>query len=172
MNPVRKTILAVAFATAVLAGATHAAEVSMAGGAITFETPDSWLPIMQTQGDPEAQVFQVPDPSPTGKASLARVTVTVKQVPDISSFHQFMAEATAKGLALPGYKEAAVPPGPNSNIYTAQENGVQFSYTERYWFKFGHAIQLRCMRPSKSLAGSAWQTEFDKGCDALAAQLK
>lgn len=172
MNFVRKTILTVAFAAVALAGAAHAAEVSMAGGAITFDTPSNWLPIMQTQGDPEAQVFQVPDPSPTGKTSLARVTVTVKQVPDISSFHQFMAEGTAKGLALPGYKESPVPPEPNSNIYTAQENGTEFNYTEHYWFKLGYAIQLRCMRPSKSLAGAAWQAAFDKGCAALAAQLK
>lgn len=48
---------------------------------------------METQGDPEARVFQVPDPSPTGKVSLARVTVTVTRVADISAFHQFMAEA-------------------------------------------------------------------------------
>ncbi len=172
MNFLRKTILAIAFATVILAGGVHAAEVSMAGGSITFDTPNNWLPIMQTQGDPEAQVFQVPDPSPTGKASLARVTVTVKQVADISSFHQFMAEGTAKGLGLPGYTAAEVPPSPNSVVYTAQENGVQFSYTEHYWFKHGYAIQLRCMRPSKSQAGPTWQAGFDKGCAALAAQLK
>ncbi|MEO6798603.1 MAG: hypothetical protein ABI178_01500 [Rhodanobacter sp.] len=172
MNLIRKTLVTVAFATAMVAGGAHAAAVSMADGAITFNTPESWLSIMQTQGDPEAQVFQVPDPSPTGKTSLARVTVTVKRVPDISSFHQFMAEATAKGLVLPGYKAAAVPPDPNSNVYTAQENGIQFSYTEHYWFKLGYAIQLRCVRPSKSLAGPAWEAGFDKGCVALAAQLK
>ena len=172
MNFLRKTLVTVAFAAVILTGAAHAAEVSMASGAITFDTPNNWLPIMQTQGDPEAQVFQVPDPSPTGKASLARVTVTVKQVPDISSFHQFMAEATAKGLGLPGYQPAEVPPSPNTNVYTAQENGVQFSYTEHYFFKHGYAIQLRCMRPSKSQAGPAWQSGFDKGCATLATQLK
>jgi len=172
MKPTLKTTLATALVTLVLAGSAQAAEVSMAGGNVTFDTPTGWMPIMQTEGDPEAQVFQVPDPSPTGKSSLARVTVTVTQVPDISSFHQFMAQATAKALGLPGYQQDKVPPLPNSNLYTAQENGTQFSYTERYWFKHGYAIQLRCMRPSKSQAGSAWQASFDKGCEALAEQLK
>ena len=172
MNFLCKITLALALVIATLAGAAHAGEVSMASGAITFDTPNNWLPIMQTQGDPEAQVFQVPDPSPTGKASLARVTVTVKRVADISSFHQFMAEATAKGLGLPGYKAAEVPPSPNSNVYTAQEIGVQFNYTEHYFFKHGYAIQLRCIRPSTSMAGPAWQAGFDKGCASLAAQLK
>ena len=104
------TLIAMTLATTLLlAGTVRAGDVSMADGNVTFHTPDSWLTIMQTEGDPEAQVFQVPDPSPTGKTSLARITVTVKQVQDISSFHQFMAEADAKAMALPGYKVAPAP---------------------------------------------------------------
>lgn len=155
-----------------MAGNVHATDVSMASGSITFSTPANWKGIMETQGDPEARVFQVPDPSPTGKNSLARVTVTVKQVADINSFHQFMAEAEAKSLALPGYVAAKVPPSPNSNVYGAKENGVDFSYVEHYWLKSGYAIQLRCIRPSQTLAGSAWNTEFDRGCESVTAQLK
>ena len=173
MSFLRTTTLAIAFATALLAGGVvHAADVSMANGSVHFSTPDNWLGIMETQGDPEARVFQVPDPSPTGKNSLARVTVTVKQVADVNGFNQYRSDATAKAMALPGYKAAAVPPSPNSNVYTAQENATGFSYTEHYWFKNGHAIQLRCMRPSQTEAGADWKAAFDKGCDAIAAQLK
>lgn len=167
------TSTALALATALLlAGTVHATDVSMADGSVHFSTPDNWLGIMETQGDPEARVFQVPDPSPTGKNSLARVTVTVKQVADVNNFNQYRSEATAKAMALPGYKAAAVAPEPNSNIYTAQENAAGFSYTEHYWFKNGHAIQLRCVRPSQTQAGAEWKAAFDKGCDAIAAQLK
>ena len=172
MNFLRSSTLALAFAGTLLATGVHAGDVSMADGSVTFSTPASWLAIMETQGDPEANVFQVPDPSPTGKNNLARVTVTVKQAADVNSFNQYRSEATAKAMALPGYKAAPTPPGPNSNIYTAQENGTAFSYTEHYWFKNGHAIQLRCMRPSETQAGAGWKAEFDKGCDAVAAQLK
>lgn len=155
-----------------LPGSAHATDISMANGSVNFSTPDTWLGIMETHGDPEVRVFQVPDPSPTGKTSLARVTVTIKPASSISDFHQYMAEATAKALELPGYKAAAVAPSPNSEVYTAQETGVQFSYTEHYWFKDGHAIQLRCVRPSHSLAGAAWTRAFDRGCEAIAARLK
>ena len=172
MSFLRTTTLTIAFATALLAGGAHAADVSMADGSVHFSTPDNWLGIMETQGDPEARVFQVPDPSPTGKNSLARVTVTVKQVADVNGFNQYRSEATAKAMALPSYKAAAVPPSPNSNIYTAQENATGFNYTEHYWFKNGHAIQLRCVRPSQTEAGADWKAAFDKGCDAIAAQLK
>ena len=165
--------LAVALTTTLLlAGTVHATDVSMADGSVNFSTPDNWMGIMETQGDPEARVFQVPDSSPTGKNNLARVTVTVKQVPDVDSFNQYRSEATAKAMTLPGYKAAAEPPQPNSNLYTAQENGTEFNYVEHYWFKNGHAIQLRCMRPSQTQAGAAWKAEFDKGCNAIAARLK
>ncbi|MGH8158223.1 MAG: hypothetical protein ACREPQ_08895 [Rhodanobacter sp.] len=166
------TLAMVLTATLLLAGRVHATDVSMANGSVSFSTPDSWLDIMETQGDPETRVFQVPDPSPTGKTSLARITVTVAQAGDVSGFNQFRSDATAKAMALPGYKISAVPPQPNSNLYTAQENGAQFSYIEHYWFKNGHAIQLRCVRPTHSLAGASWETGFDKGCDAIAARLK
>ncbi|MEP6899764.1 MAG: hypothetical protein ABI870_14655, partial [Rhodanobacter sp.] len=150
----------------------HATDVSMADGSVTFSTPDNWLAIMQTQGDPEVRVFQVPDSSATGKTSLARVTVTVKQIADVSSFQQYIGEATAQSMALPGYKAAHVPAEPNSNSYSALENGVQFDYIEHYWMKNGHAIQLRCVRPAQSLAGAGWKAEFDKGCSAIATRLK
>jgi hypothetical protein len=154
-----------------LAGGVHATEVSMAGGSVNFSTPDNWLGIMQTQGDPEVRVFQVPDPSPTANTALARITVTVKQAGDIASFNQYMGNATAKGMALPGYRATAKPVGPNSYVYTAQENGAQFHYTEHYWFTGGHAIQLRCVRPMQSQAGPGWIAAFDQGCDAIARQL-
>lgn len=173
MNLLRSTILVmIGCAGTLLSCGVHAADVSMAGGTVTFSTPSSWLAIMETQGDPEARVFQVPDPSPTGKQSLARVTVTVKQVRDISGFHQYMSQATAKAMTLPGYQAAAAPPEPNSVTYTAQENGTAFQYTEHYWFNNNHAVQLRCMRPDQTEAGAAWKAEFDQGCAAIAAQLK
>lgn len=168
-----RTGIVIAIAALILfAGAAGATDVSMAKGAVTFTTPDSWLAIMQTDGDPEARVFQVPDSSPTGKVSLARVTVTVKSEPDINGFQQYMADATAKALALPGYKAAAVPPAPNSIVYTAQENGVKFHYVEHYWMKDNKAIQLRCVRPEETMAGTAWKSAFDKGCAAIAGSLK
>jgi len=161
-----------AIATLLLAGKVHAGDVSMADGSIHFSTPNTWMPIMDVQGDPEVRVFQVPDPSPTGKNSLARISVTVKQVADISGFNDFRAAAEAKSMNRPGYQAAKVAPALNALAYVAQENGSSFEYNEYYWFKNGHAIQLRCLRPAQTLAGQAWQTDFDKGCEAIAAELK
>lgn len=174
MKRMTGTISSVAMVTfaALLTGMVHATDVSMAGGSVTFSTPDNWLDIMDTEGDPEARVFQVPDASATGKLNLARVTVTVKQVADVNAFQQFSGNAIAKALALPGYKAAPMPPQPNTSIYTAQENGTAFNYIEHYSMKNGNAVQLRCVRPAQTEAGAAWKASFDKGCEAIAARLK
>ncbi|HUH55670.1 MAG TPA: hypothetical protein VLZ32_08040 [Rhodanobacter sp.] len=158
--------------TMLLAASVHAADVGMANGQVHFTTPNGWLDIMETEGDPEARVFQVPDPSPTAQSSLARVTVTVKQTADIPAFQQYVGEATAKAAALPGYTATAHGGANNTYTYTAQEAGAQFNYSERYWYKGNHSIQLRCVRPQQSQAGATWAAAFDKGCDAIAAQLK
>lgn len=154
-----------------LAGTTQAADVSMAGGSVGFSTPDNWVTIMETQGDPEVRVFQVPDPSPTAGRSLARVTVTVKEVDDLAAFQQYVGTAAQKAKSLSGYQATGNPDGPNSYAYTATESGAPYRYSERYWFKNNHAIQLRCARPERSEAGAAWSSAFDKGCDAVAASL-
>lgn len=168
MSFFRNTIVASAL---VLTGSAHATDVSMAGGNVNFSTPDQWVGIMEKEGDPEVRVFQVPDPSPTASTSLARVTVTVKQVADVSSFQQYVSGAMGKAKGLTGY-QAGAGQGPDNFTYTAQENGADYTYSERYWLKDNHAIQLRCVRPAQSQAGAQWKAAFDKGCDAIAARLK
>jgi hypothetical protein len=154
---------------ALAASSTLSAEdISMAGGKLHYTTPANWLAIMQTQGDPEVQVFQVPDPSPAGSQTLARVTVTVKQVPDLVGFQQYVSQASAKGKALTGYA-AARGESPADVSYTAQESGARLAYHERYWFASGMAIQLRCVRPATGEA--RWTSAFDSGCASIAAAM-
>ncbi len=173
MSLLRTLSFTAALTAALLVTASvHAGAVSMANGNVKFTAPDTWLSIMETQGDPEARVFQVPDPSPTGKNSLARITVTVKLAPTVNAFQQYMGDATAKSMSLPGYQPVPGVPQPNRMVYTAKESGAAADYTEQYWMKNGYAIQLRCVRPAQSAAGAAWKAEFDKGCAAVAAQLK
>ncbi len=162
------TVFALGLLVATPAPAT---DVSMAHGSVRFSTPDNWTDIMDTDGNPEVRVFQVPDPSPTGQQVLARVTVTVTQLSDLDQFHAYQGEAARKATALQGYK-AVDTSNPNNLSYAAQEAGVAFHYRERYWFRGSYAIQLRCVRPQQSQAGAAWAADFDRGCDAIAARLQ
>lgn len=168
----RTAVAAIVLALGLLVAApVPATDVSMANGSVNFSTPDNWTDILDTDGNPEVRAFQVPDPSPTGQTVLARVTVTVTQVPDIDAFRAYQNEATTKATALPSYK-AIDTSNPDNLSYTAQEAGVASRYRERYWFKGSYAIQLRCIRPQQSQAGAAWIAAFDRGCDAIAARLQ
>jgi len=168
MSPTRILFLAGILA---LAGPACATDVSMAGGSVGFSTPDNWVAIMETQGEPEMRVFQVPDPSPTARDNLSYVSVEVEQVGDLAAFDQYVGVATRKAKALTGYRAIGNPDGPNSYAYTALEHGASYRYNDRYWFKNNHAIHLRCARPERSEAGAAWAASFDKGCDAVATSL-
>ncbi|MGC1548029.1 MAG: hypothetical protein WA777_05830 [Rhodanobacter sp.] len=164
------TILIAALLLTTTAGIARATDVSMAGGSVHFSTPDTWLGIMQTDGDPEIRVFQVPGPSDS--TTLARVTVTIKQVNGTDGFQTYVSSAADRAKTLTGYQPATHDSGEtNSFTYTATESGTPFEYVERYWFKNGSAIQLRCVRPAQSEAGPAWKASFDKGCNAIAAAL-
>ncbi|MBB3227166.1 hypothetical protein FHW69_001767 [Luteibacter sp. Sphag1AF] len=155
-------------ATALLLGSStaFAGDVQMAGGTVRFSTPDTWLSIMQTDGDPEVQVFQVPDPSPSA-STMARVTVTVKQVSNLSAFNQYVDGFVVRAKGMKGYA-AGKSATANDFLYTAEESGVKVSYRERYWFAGNRAIQLRCARPSGT---AAWNAAFDRGCDDVAARM-
>ena len=149
LRTMSSSIIALA-ATLLLAGTLHAADISMANGSVQFHTPDDWVDILDTQGDPEVHVFQVPDTSATGKVSLSRVTVTVKQVGDISGFQQYVEYLLREGACAARLQGSG---GPAQTqyvcIHRAGKRRRQYSYSERYWLKDGNAIQLRCLRLGK-----------------------
>ncbi|HTV83779.1 MAG TPA: hypothetical protein VME63_00110 [Dyella sp.] len=171
MNFWRYMMVTVVLAVAGIAVA-QADEVTMASGSVRFSTPSNWVGIMQVDGDPEVRVFQVPDPSPSAKDTLARVTVTVKQIANLQDFNDYVSNAVNKAKDLKNYQPSSSATGDqNSFVYTATESGTPYTYLERYWFRNGHAIQLRCVRPTSSQAGAGWAAAFDKGCSALAGSL-
>ncbi|GLQ49783.1 hypothetical protein ACFFJT_03405 [Dyella flava] len=150
----------------------QADDVSMASGSVHFSTPSNWVGIMQADGDPEVRVFQVPDPSPSASSTLARVSVTVKQVANLQDFNSYVGDGVAKAKQLKDYQPSqSASSEQNSFVYTASESGSPYTYVEHYWFRDGHAIQLRCARPSASQAGQAWATAFDRDCSSIASTL-
>lgn len=151
------------------APAAVAADYTLSNGAVHFSAPDDWMRIMQTQGDPEAMVFQVPDPSPTGHQTLARVSVSSKRAADLGAFRQYAQASMQKARTLPGFDAGKDGGDATTLSYTAEENGVRQHYLERYFFEAGHAVQVRCVRPVATQAGRDWIRAFDAGCEHVAA---
>ncbi|WP_456967246.1 hypothetical protein [Luteibacter sp. HA06] len=144
-----------------------ATDVALAGGALHVPVPDTWVPIMQSQGDvTETQVFQVPG-SAAADATLARVSITLQQVPNLNGFQQFSGNLRSHASGLKEYV-AGKATSPTENRYTAKEGTVKLDYFERYFYSGGYAIQLRCIRPN---GDAKWNASFDKGCADVAAHM-
>jgi len=156
------------FLTALLfaSPALGATDVSMMDGAIRFAIPDQWVPIMQSAGEKETQVFQVPGAS-AANATLARVSVTAQKVPNLNGFQQFSGNLRSHATALAEYAPGKAS-SPTENVYTAKEGAVKLQYFERYFYSDGYAIQLRCIRPADDARFGA---NFDKGCAEVAARM-
>lgn len=168
----RLDLLLLAVLLLLAATAVQATDYTLANGDVHFTAPASWPLVMQAKGDPEMMAFQVPDPSPTGDDTLARITVTSTKAADITGFQQYVAERIGAAHSQPSFQEQADQSGPTWIHYTAVEGNHPQTYIERYYFKNGHALQLRCIRPTHSKAGAEWTAAFDRGCDAIAAELK
>lgn len=147
--------------------ALGATDVSMMGGTIRFPVPDTWVPIMQSEGEKETQVFQVPGAS-AADATLARVSITAQKVPNLNGFQQFAGNLRSHATALTDYAPGKAN-SPTENVYTAKEGAVKLDYFERYFYSDGYAIQLRCIRPAGGDA--AFRAAFDKGCAEVAAHM-
>jgi hypothetical protein len=150
----------------VLAGPAAATDVAMGDGAVHFTVPDNWSLIMQSSGDDESQVFQVPGSS-NADATLARVSVTMKKAVNLIAFQQFSGDMRNRATNLKEYA-AGKPKAPTENVYTAKEGTVKLDYYERYFFTNGYAVQLRCVRPT---GDAKFAATFDKGCAAVAASM-
>lgn len=159
----RKLLRALPLALALAAPSVGATDVSMADGVIHFNVPDGWSMIMQSSGETETQVFQVPGSS-HADATLSRVTITLKKAADLHAFQVFSGEMRSRATNLKDYV-AATPKAPTENVYSAKEGTTKLDYYERYFFANGYAIQLRCVRPDGDAKFSA---TFDKGCTDVA----
>ncbi|UPG87206.1 hypothetical protein L2Y94_07590 [Luteibacter aegosomatis] len=154
------------FALALAGTSAIAGDVSMAGGDVRFHVPDAWVSIMQSDGDTESQVFQVPGSS-AADATLARVSITLQKAPSLLVFQQFDKDYRDRASHLTEYKPGKAKM-PTEHVYSAKEGTVRLEYYERYFYANGYAIQLRCIRPSGDAKFSA---TFDKGCADVAASM-
>jgi hypothetical protein len=163
---VKRLLRTLPFAFLLASPYAAATDVSLAGGAFHVTVPDNWVPIMQSEGETETQVFQVPGAA-AADATLARVSITLQQVPNLNGFQQFSGNMRSRASGLTEYA-AGKAASPTENVYTAKEGKVKLDYFERYFYSGGYAIQLRCVRPT---GDAKWNASFDKGCADVAAHM-
>ncbi len=168
----RAAALCICMLGTVICSTAVAADWTMAHGNVHFHTPASWTRIMSSAGDPQVMAFQVPDPSPTGKTTLARVVVTTTRAPDVSTFKAFISKAHERAATQPGVKIDKSHSSDTVLRYSADENGTRQVVEEHFVLTADHAIEISCIRPQHSRAGTRWKTAFDTGCHSILKQVK
>lgn len=163
---------AIFMAVALTCSAAMAADWTMADGAVRFHTPANWTRIMSSPGEPQVMAFQVPDPSPTGKQTLARVVVTTAKAPDVASFKAVISRARERAATQPGVEIDKRRSNDTRLRYSADENGHRQVVEEHFALVHDHAVEVSCIRPAKSRAGAHWAHDFDAGCRAIVNQVK
>jgi hypothetical protein len=118
------------------------------------------------------QVFQVPDASATGQNALARITVSSQRVSDVAAFKALIKEENKRAQDLPNYQLDTSDSTSTRLHYTATDGSIAQDYRVHYYLHNGYALEVECVRPAHTDAGSKWVSTFKKGCRAIADSLR
>lgn len=170
--PIRRLACAALALAAAGAFAQSASDFSLNDGKVVFHVPAQWVSVMEKKdGDPQAIAFQVPDPSAQGSEDSATVTVKTRQIADPSAFAATVQEEFERAKAQPGFeidpanKDAAV------RQYFVTRGKTRYLVRDEAHLTDNVAVEIRCQRPLLAATPAAWNAQFDRDCDAVAASL-
>ncbi len=142
-------------------------------GQVHFHVPPTWSAIMEkSDGNPQAVVFQIPDPATQGSEATASVTVKTRQLKSAAEFPATVANEFEHAKAQGGYENDA------SNTNKAVHQYFVVQGKTRYLVRDGFAqagmvsVEVHCLRPLIAANTPAWNKEFDSACDGVLASLK
>lgn len=163
-------ILLTASCTALAQGSN---EYNLNDGKVSFKVPAGWSAIMEKAGgNPQAIIFEVPDPAAEGTEDTASITVKTRQLQSPNDF----AEATENELALSkaqsGYEVEAEGSNANVHRYFVTRGKTRYTIRDRFTLLGDIAVQVRCQRPLLPGTTPDWVARFDTGCDSVASSVK
>jgi len=91
-----------------LAFAQAKTDYTLNAGSVHFHVPGNWTAIMEkSDGDPQAVIFQVPDPATQGTEDTASVTVKTRALKSGDDFQGFITDAFERAKGQGGYENDA-----------------------------------------------------------------
>mgnify|MGYP001598691892 CR=1 FL=1 len=164
--------LALALASS-LAFAQAKTDYTLNAGAVHFHVPGNWTAIMEkADGDPQAVIFQVPDPATQGTEDTASVTIKTRSLKSSADFQGFVTDEfeRAKGQAFDesdaSNKDSSV------NLYCVSRSKTRYLVRDSYQLNGSVAIEVRCQRPLLDGTPTEWNDRFDANCASVVASLK
>jgi len=156
-----------------LAFAQAKTDYALNAGAVHFHVPGDWTAIMEkSDGDPQAVIFQVPDPATQGTEDTASVTIKTRSLKSGDDFQSFVTEAFERAKGQTGYENDSANKDSSVHRYYVTRNKVRYLVRDAYQMTANVGIEVRCQRPMLDATPKEWNDQFDAACTSVVASMK
>ena len=164
--------LALALASS-LAFAQAKTDYTLNAGAVHFHVPGNWTAIMEkADGDPQAVIFQVPDPATQGTEDTASVTIKTRSLKSGDDFQGFVTDEFERSKGQAGYEADSANKDSTVHRYFVTRGKTRYLVRDSYQLSGNVAIEVRCQRPLLDATPKDWSDRFDASCASVVASLK
>lgn len=142
-------------------------------GQVHFHVPGDWVAIMEkADGDPQAVIFQVPDPTTQGSEDTASVTIKTRSLKASGDFQGFVTDSFERAKGQSGYETDSANKDSSVHRYFVTRNKTRYLVRDTYQLAGNVAIEVRCQRPLLDATPKDWTDRFDASCASVVASLK
>ncbi|MEO7065201.1 MAG: hypothetical protein ABI082_15670 [Dokdonella sp.] len=148
-------------------------DYTLNSGQVNFHVPPTWSAIMEkSDGNPQAVVFQIPDPATQGSEATASVTVKTRQLKSAAEFPGTVANEFEHAKTQSGYENDASNTNKAVHQYFVLQGKIRYLVRDGFAQAGMISVQVHCLRPLLPANTPAWNKEFDRACDAVLTSLK
>jgi hypothetical protein len=148
-------------------------DYTLNAGQVHFRVPPDWTAIMEkADGDPQAVVFQVPDPATQGSEDTASVTIKTRSLKASADFQGFVTDEFERAKGQAGYETDASNKDSSVHRYFVSRSKTRYLVRDAYQLDGSVAIEVRCQRPLLDGTPAEWNERFDASCASVVASLK
>lgn len=142
-------------------------------GNVTFRMPSAWTAIMEkSDGNPQAIVFQVPDPATRGTDDTASITVKTRMLKGPDEFPEALQNEYLLSRAQTGYEADHDDKDNGVHRYFVMRGNTRYAIRDRFVLIGYIAVQVRCQRPLLGATTREWTASYDGGCTRASASVQ
>lgn len=168
----KRLSLLLAFVSAI-AFAQAKTRYELNAGQVHFTVPPDWTAIMEkSDGDPQAVIFQVPDPAVSGTEDTASVTVKTRSLKAAADFAGFVQDSFERSKGQSGYENDSSNKDSSLHRYFVMRGKTRYLVADHYLLTGNVGVELRCQRPLLEATPQSWTDGFDGACARVFASLK
>jgi hypothetical protein len=143
------------------------------GDQVRFRVPPEWTAIMEkSDGDPQAVIFQVPDPTAQGTEDTASVTVKTRSLKSSADFNGFVQDEFERSKGQSGYEDDPSNKESSAHRYFVMRNKTKYLVRDSYLLTGNVAVEVRCQRPLLEGTPASWSDGFDASCASVFSSMK